>query len=50
MLEDLFQRALPKSKVVSTRIIRRSADQRSKGFGFVEFAEVEDAVKAVKKL
>ena len=39
-----------KGKVLSTTIIRRSDNQQSKGFGFVEMDTFEAAQRAIKKL
>lgn len=44
---DVFAKA---GKVVSARVIVDKFTQKSKGFGFVEFATDEEADKAVKEL
>ncbi len=46
-LEDLFAEM---GKVVSAAVIKDRDSGQSKGFGFVEMAEAEDAQKAIKEL
>jgi RNA-binding proteins (RRM domain) len=46
-LQDLFATVGP---VTSCRIIKDKFTGRSKGFGFVEYDNDDDAVKAVEKL
>ena len=46
----MFQHSNLKGKVLSVKIIRRSDNQQSKGYGFVEMETVEAAQRAIKKL
>jgi len=50
MLEGLFANANLKGKALSVKIVRRSDNQQSKGYGFVEMETFEAAQKAIKKL
>mgnify|MGYP000913760951 CR=1 FL=1 len=43
MLEALFKNASLKGKILSTKIVRRSDNQQSKGYGFIEMDTVESA-------
>jgi RNA recognition motif-containing protein len=49
-LETLFAHANLKAKVLSVKIVRRSDNQQSKGYGFIEMETFEGAQRAVKKL
>lgn len=49
-LESIFRNANLKGKVLSVKIVRRSDNQQSKGFGFVEMETAEAATHAIKKL
>jgi len=42
-LESLFTHANLKAKVLSVKIVRRSDNQQSKGYGFVEMETFEGA-------
>ncbi len=46
-LKETFE---PFGKVVSAKVIRDRDKNRSKGFGFVEMQEAEDAKKAIEAL
>lgn len=49
-LEELFKVSNLKGKILSVKIVRRSDNQQSKGYGFVEMETGESAARAVKKL
>jgi multiple RNA-binding domain-containing protein 1 len=49
-IEGIFKNANLKAKVQSVKIVRRSDNQQSKGYGFVEMETVESATRAIKKL
>lgn len=49
-IESLFKNSNLKGKVQSVKIVRRSDNQQSKGYGFVEMETVESAQRAIKKL
>ena len=49
-MEELFRNANTKGKVLSAKIIRKSENQLSRGYGFVEMNSSEAASNAIKKL
>lgn len=49
-VEELFKISNLKGKILSVKIVRRSDNQQSKGYGFVEMETPESAQRAVKKL
>lgn len=49
-VEAIFRNANLKGKVLSVKIVRRSDNQQSKGYGFVEMETAEAATHAIKKL
>lgn len=48
--EDLSQYFTTKGEVLSARVVKDPATGRSKGFGFVEMANDEEADKAIQEL
>ncbi len=48
--EDLVQLFSPYGEVVSAKVIMDRETNRSRGFGFVEMAQAEDAQKAIDNL
>ena len=50
MLELIFKNANLKSKILSVKIVRKSENQQSKGYGFVEMDSSEGAERSIKKL
>lgn len=48
--EDLTQYFSPMGEVLSARVVKDPATGRSKGFGFVEMANDEEADKAIAEL
>ena len=49
-LEELFRSVNLKGKILSAKIVRKSEDQKSRGYGFVEMDSTEAAQRAIKKL
>lgn len=49
-IESLFKNSNLKGKVLSVKIVRRTDNQQSKGYGFVEMETIESAQNAIKKL
>ena len=49
-IEELFKMSNLKGKILSVKIVRRSDNQQSKGYGFVEMETPESAKRALKKL
>ena len=49
-MEELFRNANTKGKVLSAKIIRKSENQLSRGYGFVEMNSSDAASNAIKKL
>ena len=42
-IEELFRNANLKGKVLSVKVVRKAADQRSMGYGFIEMETSESA-------
>lgn len=49
-IEEVFKISNLKGKVLSVKIVRRSDNQQSKGYGFVEMETASAANRALKKL
>ena len=49
-IEEAFQAANLKAKILSVKIVRRPDTNQSRGYGFVEMETAEGATRAIKKL